>query len=182
MRKYLNQVHSFQKLASWMRNVLTLLDGQILITRLRSSILQTMQECEMKIYTVPVHSFSAPKLNCRLPNLEGCVAFPRKPPKGMHRCCFRQTLRSPQRPQLLLSQPPPLPRPDAAPAPVTTHPLLHRQPGAGRGRDRPPSLPRPLFQVPPERAGVARGPCAFGSYPLPDQADSEIPRVNRYRA
>ena len=26
MHKYLNQVHSFQKLASWMRNVLTLLD------------------------------------------------------------------------------------------------------------------------------------------------------------
>ena len=41
-----NQVLSFQKSASWMRNVLSLLDGQILMTRRRSwaSILPKMQQ------------------------------------------------------------------------------------------------------------------------------------------
>ena len=39
MCKYLNQVLSFQNLASWMQNVVTLLNGQILKTRLQSSIL-----------------------------------------------------------------------------------------------------------------------------------------------
>ena len=31
--------------------------------RVHSSILPKMQECQMKIYTVPVHSFSVPKLD-----------------------------------------------------------------------------------------------------------------------
>ena len=57
MRKYLNQVHSFKKLASWTRNVLILLDWQILMTRRRYSLLPKMQDCEMKICTVPVHVF-----------------------------------------------------------------------------------------------------------------------------
>ena len=46
MLTYLNQVQSFQKLASWIRNLLTLLDIQILITRLLFSILPKMLECE----------------------------------------------------------------------------------------------------------------------------------------
>ena len=45
MSKYLNQVQSFQKLALWMRNLLTLLNWQILMTRLQSSILPKMLEC-----------------------------------------------------------------------------------------------------------------------------------------
>ena len=57
MCKYLNQVHSFQKLASWMQNVLTLLDWQILMTRLWSSFLPRMQECKMKILMWITKSF-----------------------------------------------------------------------------------------------------------------------------
>ena len=81
MHKYLNQVHFFQKLAPWMRNVLTLLDGQILMTRLGSSILPKMQECEIKICTVPVHGFPAPKLDCRLPKLGRMCCIPEKTAK-----------------------------------------------------------------------------------------------------
>ena len=78
MCKYLNQVHSFQKSASWMRNVVTLLKGQILMTRWQSSILQEIQECETKICTVPVHGFPLQSSIGSCQNLEGCVAYPRK--------------------------------------------------------------------------------------------------------
>ena len=81
MRKYLNKVHSFQKLASWMRNVVAFLDGQILMTRLRSSILPEMHECEMKICTVPVHGFSVPKFDWRLPKLGRMCCIPEKTAK-----------------------------------------------------------------------------------------------------
>ena len=73
MSKYLNQLHSFQKLASWMRNVLTLLDRQILMTRLLSPIQPKILECEMKICTVPVHG-TVPIYHCNNTdrnNLEG---------------------------------------------------------------------------------------------------------------
>ena len=50
-----------------MPNVLTLLNWQILMTRLLSSILPKMQECKMKI--MPVHGFSAPTLDCCLAKL-----------------------------------------------------------------------------------------------------------------
>ena len=89
MRKYLNQVHSLQKLACWMRNVLTWLDWQILMMRLLSFILPKMEECEMKICTVPVHGFQRQSSIVAGQNLEGCIAFPRKPPKRMHRRCSR---------------------------------------------------------------------------------------------
>ena len=88
MQKYLNQVHSFQKLVPSLQNVLTWLDGQILMTMLCSSILPKIQECEIAgpcLYMV----FSRQSSIVTCQNLEGCVAFPRKPPKGMHRRCFR---------------------------------------------------------------------------------------------
>ena len=81
MRKYLNQVHSLQKLACWMQNVLTLLDWQILMMRLLSFFLPKMEECEMKICTVPVHGFSAPKLYCRRPKLGRMYCIPEKTAK-----------------------------------------------------------------------------------------------------
>ena len=67
MSKYLNQVRFSQKLAFLMQTVFTLLDWQILMTRLLSSILPKMQECKMKI--MPVHGFSAPTLDCCLAKL-----------------------------------------------------------------------------------------------------------------
>ena len=59
MRKYLNQVHSFKKLASGMQNVFALLDRQILMTRQLSSILPKMQACKMKIGTARFFSAKA---------------------------------------------------------------------------------------------------------------------------
>ena len=47
----------------------------------------------MKIRTVPVHGFSAPKLDWRLPKLGRMCAFPRTPPKRMLRQCFRHCVR-----------------------------------------------------------------------------------------
>ena len=60
MSKYLNQVRFSQKLAFLMQTVFTLLDWQILMTRLLSSILPKMQECKMKF--MPVHGFCTPNL------------------------------------------------------------------------------------------------------------------------
>ena len=49
-----------------MQNVLALLNLQIYMMRKLSSILPKMQECLMKLCTVSVHGFSAPKLACCL--------------------------------------------------------------------------------------------------------------------
>ena len=83
----------FPKIAFWMRNGLTLFDGQILMTRLLSFILPKMQECKMKIFTVPVHGFSAPKLDYRLPKLGRMCCIPEKTAKK-NAWTLLQTLRS----------------------------------------------------------------------------------------
>ena len=66
----------FPKISLLDAKSLTLLDGEILMTRLLSSILPKMLECEMKNCTVPVHDFSAPKLDCRLPKLGRMCCIP----------------------------------------------------------------------------------------------------------
>ena len=64
------------------------------MTRQQSSILPKMQECKMKICTVPVHGFSQPKLDCHLPKLERMCFIPEKTAKKkMHRRCFRHYVR-----------------------------------------------------------------------------------------
>ena len=66
-RKFLKQVHSFERLASLMRHNLASIHGQILNASLRSSILPKTQKRELKICIVHVHVLFAPKLNLHLP-------------------------------------------------------------------------------------------------------------------
>ena len=63
MSQIFNQAHFFTRLAQLLQNVLNLLQGQILMTRLLSSFLNKTQECRMKIYNV-------------LNYVEGRVRFP----------------------------------------------------------------------------------------------------------
>ena len=86
MCKYLNQVHSFQKLASCMQNPLILLDRQIwwwgccplFCPRCRSARWK-FAKC---LYMVFPRQSSI--VACQNSGLEGCVALPRTPPKRMH--------------------------------------------------------------------------------------------------
>ena len=89
MRKYLNQIHSFQKISLldakstgrfWWRS-----GGPLFCQRCWSARWK-FAPCLYMIFTrqSSIVAFE---------NLEGCVAFPTKQPKRMHRCCFRHNVR-----------------------------------------------------------------------------------------
>ena len=81
IHKFLKQVHwlhSFEKLTSLMRHNLASIHRQILMARRLSSILPKMQECKLKICTVHLHDFFAPKLDLHLPILGRICCIPEK--------------------------------------------------------------------------------------------------------
>ena len=57
-------------------------DDVVIMTRQQSSILSNILECEMQICIVPVHGFSAPKLDCRLSKFGRMYSIPEKTAKN----------------------------------------------------------------------------------------------------
>ena len=100
MSKYLNQIHFFQKLASWMLNLLTLLDGEILMTRwlpwwrTTGGFLscQRFWSVRWKFAQCLCMVFPRKSSIVAFQDLEVCVEFPTKQPKRMHRLCFRHNV------------------------------------------------------------------------------------------
>ena len=82
MRKYLNQVHSFQKLASlnakccdFARRADFHDEAAVLYFARHAGV----RLCEIKICTVPVHGLSAPKFDWSLPKTWKDVLHPARP-------------------------------------------------------------------------------------------------------